>query len=122
MIGYPQYIENSRTNSYGIFGTYPDQDTIVNFVSPIRASPLTQQVVKFKSKLQHVGALLFTLLLQLEADGYVYNLDAFPGLFGFASNFTHWCQSFVNVYYEDTHRSYIAKYYTEYGERLRSLW
>jgi hypothetical protein len=84
--------------------------------------PLTQQLIKFKSKMQHVGGLLFSFLLQLEADGYINNLDSYPGVLGFAPNYTHWGQAFVDVYYEDTHRSYIAKYYTDYGDRLKALW
>lgn len=90
LIGFPQYVENPRSGSYGIFGIYPDQDVIVNYVSPIRAQPLPQQVIKFKSKFQHVGSLLFTLLLQLEADGYINNLDSFPALYAFAPNYMHW--------------------------------
>ena len=50
------------------------------------------------------------------------NLDAWPGVLGFSTNYTNWGQLFVDTYYEDTHRSYIAKYYTEYGERLKALW
>jgi hypothetical protein len=91
LIGFPQYVENPRSGSYGIFGIYPDQDVLVNFVSPIRAQPLPQQLVKFKSKLQHVGSLLFALLLQLEADAYIENLDALPPMSAFASSYTHWC-------------------------------
>ena len=72
--------------------------------------------------MQHVAALLFSLLLQLEADGFINNLDSFPALFGFAQNYTYWGNAFVETYYEDTHRSYIAKYYTEYGDRLKALW
>lgn len=105
-----------------MFGIYPDQDVILNYISPIRALPLTQQLIKFKGKMQHVGALLFSLLLQMESDGYINNLDAYPGLFAFASNYTHWGQSFVDTYFEDTHRSYITKYYTEYGDKLKALW
>ena len=99
LIGFPQYIESPRTSSYGIFGIYPDQDMTVNYVSPIRALPLTQQLIKFKSKMQHVGALLFSFLLQIEADGYINNLDAFPGVLGFAPNYTYWGQMFVDTYY-----------------------
>ena len=95
---------------------------IVNYVSPIRAQPLPQQVIKFKSKFQHVGSLLFTLLLQLEADGYINNLDSFPALYAFAPNYLHWGEAFVESYLEETHRTYIAKYYTEYGDRLKGLW
>lgn len=106
------YVENTRTTSYGIFGTYPDQDHVVTFVSPIRGIPLTQQLIKFKNKMQHVGALLFSFLLQMEADGYISNLDAWPGVLGFSQNYTQWGQLFTDTYYDDTHRSYIAKYYT----------
>ena len=122
LIGFTQYCQNPRTNSYGIFGIYPDQDTILNFVSPIRALPLPQQLFKFKNKLQHVACLLFTLLLQLEAEGYIHNLDEFPSPLAFTHNYTYWGESFVDSYYEETHRAYIAKYYTEYGDRLKSLW
>lgn len=72
--------------------------------------------------MQHVGALLFSFLLQLEADGFINNLDAYPALFAFAPNYTYWCQTFVDNYYEDTHRAYISKNYTEYGDRLKALW
>jgi len=122
LIGFPQWVENPRTMSYGIYGIYPDQDTVVNYFSPIRAPPLTQQLIKFKNKMQHVGALLFSFLLQIEADGFINNLDAFPGVLGFAPNYTYWGSMFVDTYYDDTHRSYISKHYTEYGDRLKALW
>jgi hypothetical protein len=83
---------------------------------------LTQQLIKFKSRAQHVACLLLALLLQLEADGHISNLDSFPSLFAFTQPFTFWFEEFVDNYYEETHRSFIAKHYTEYGNRIKSLW
>ncbi len=84
--------------------------------------PLTQQLIKFKSRAQHVACLLLALLLQLEADGYINNLDSLPSLFAFTQPYTFWFEDFVDNYYEETHRSFIAKHYTEYGNRIKSLW
>lgn len=95
---------------------------ILNYISPVRALPLTQQLIKFKSRAQHVACLLLALLLQLEADGYINNLDSFPSLFAFTQPYTFWFEDFVNNYYEETHRSFIAKHYTEYGNRIKALW
>lgn len=122
LFGFPQWAENLRTGSYGVFGINPEQDVLLNYVSAVRASPLTQQLVKFKNKAQHVASLLLTLMLQLEADGYLHNLDQLPSLFAFTQPYTFWFQEFVDSYYEDTHRSFIAKHYTDYGDRLKALW
>jgi hypothetical protein len=84
--------------------------------------PLTQQLIKFKSRAQHVACLLLSLLLELEADGFIQNLDALPSLFAFTHPYTFWFGEFIENYYEETHRSFIAKYYTEYGNRIKSLW
>ena len=122
LVGFPQYTEGLRTNSFGVFGINPDQDQILNFVSAVRMTPFTQHLIKFKSRAQHVAALILTMLLQLEADGYIENLDSLPSPFAFHQSFTFWFEDFVDGYYEETHRSFIAKHYTEYGNRLRSLW
>lgn len=122
LIGFPQYIENPRTNSYGVYGINPDQEVILNYVSPVRSHPLLQQLVKFKSRAQHVACLLLSMLLQLEADGYIHNLDAYPSLFAFTHPYTFWFEEFVENYYEETHRSLIAKHYTDYGNRIKALW
>ena len=40
----------------------------------------------------------------------------------FEKDYTHWFEEFVDSYYEDTHRPYMAKAYVEYGNRLKTLW
>ena len=65
LIGFPQYVENIKTLSYGVYNINPENETIINFVSPVRAFPIPQQLVKFKNKAQHVACLLLTFLLQL---------------------------------------------------------
>ena len=95
LIGFPQYVENPRTSSYGVFGINPEQEVILNYISPVRPPPLTQQLIKFKSRAQHVACLLLSLLLQLEADGLIYNLDSFPSLFGFTHPYSFWFEEFV---------------------------
>lgn len=56
----------------------------------MRAQPLTQQLVKFKHKAQHVAALLLSLLLQLESEGYIDNLDSYPSMNAFSNPYTFW--------------------------------
>lgn len=65
LIGFPQYVENIKTLSYGVYNINPENETIINFVSPVRALPIPQQLVKFKIKAQHVASLLLTFLLLL---------------------------------------------------------
>lgn len=65
LVGIPQYTENLRTGSFGAFGVNPESEMIVEFISPVRASPLAQLLYKYKIKAQHVCALLFTFLLQM---------------------------------------------------------
>ena len=40
----------------------------------------------------------------------------------FEKDYTHWFEEFIDSYYEDTHRPYMAKTYVEYGNRLKALW
>jgi hypothetical protein len=65
ILGFPQYIENSKTGSYGVYQINPEQEIIVTYLSAIQATPILQQLIKFKNKAQHVAALLVSMLLQL---------------------------------------------------------
>jgi hypothetical protein len=65
ILGIPQHLENSKTNSYGIWGVNIEQEYILTYFSPVRAQPILLQLVRFKSKAQHVAALLLSMLLQL---------------------------------------------------------
>jgi hypothetical protein len=58
----------------------------------------------------------------MESDGYLHNIDEWPSLFAFTHPYTFWFEEFVESYYEETRRSFIAKYYTDYGDRLKLLW
>lgn len=88
----------------------------------MRAQSILQQLIKFKNKAQHVACLLISFLLQLESDGHVNNLDEYPSLFAFSNTYTFWFDEFIDNYYEETHRAFIAKHYSEYGNRIRNLW
>jgi len=69
-----------------------------------------------------VAALLLSMLLQLESDGHIVNLQSYPAMEAFEKDYTHWFDEFIESYYEDTHRPYMAKNYVEYGNRLKALW
>lgn len=100
LVGFPHYNEGLRTNSFGVFGINPDQDAILSYVSPLRAPSLPQHLIKFKNRAQHVAALLLTLMLQLESEGFIENLDAMQSPFAFQKNYTFWFGDFVESYYE----------------------
>lgn len=65
ILGFPQYVEHPKTGSYGIFGINPDQDMVVNYVSAVRATPILQQLIKYKAKQSYISVLLVSMLLQL---------------------------------------------------------
>ena len=79
-MGIPQYIENSKTSSYGHWNVNIDQEYILSYYSPVRAQPIFLQLMRFKNKTQHVAALLLSMLLQLESDGVIANLEEYPAL------------------------------------------
>lgn len=83
----------------------------MTYYSPVRAQPILLQLVRFKSKAQHVAALLLSMLLQLESDGHIVNLQSYPAMEAFEKDYTHWFDEFIESYYEDTHRPYMAKNY-----------
>ncbi len=122
ILGTPQHIENSKTGSHGVWNVNVEQEYVLTYFSPVRAQPILLQLLRFKTKAQHVAALLLAMLLQLEADGHITNLEQYPAMEAFEKNYTHWFEEFVDSYYEDTHRPYMAKNYVEYGNRLKALW
>jgi hypothetical protein len=62
------------------------------------------------------------MLLQLETDGHINNLEEYPALLAFEQNYIHWFEEFIEGYHDDTHRAYMAKHYTDYGNRIKALW
>jgi hypothetical protein len=95
VLGIPQHIENLKTGSYGIWSVNIDQEYILTYYSPVRMSPIFLQLIRFKTKAQHVAALLLSMLLQLEHDGVITNLEAYPSMEAFEPNYTHWFQDFI---------------------------
>ena len=75
ILGFPRFIEHETSNSYGSYGIHPESEPIIQYFSPLAALPVLQQVVKFRTKAPHVAALLVSMLLQLEHDGFINNLD-----------------------------------------------
>eukprot|EP00919_Chromeraceae_sp_WS-2016_P039162 GHVR01093460.1.p1 GENE.GHVR01093460.1~~GHVR01093460.1.p1 ORF type:complete len:100 (-),score=0.21 GHVR01093460.1:898-1197(-) len=62
------------------------------------------------------------MLLQLEADGHINNLEEYPALYGFENNYIHWFDEFIDAYFDNTRRPFMAKHYVDYGNRIRALW
>lgn len=81
------------------------------YISPVRSNPILMQVYRFKSKAQHVAALLVSMLLQLQHDGHINNLEEYPAMDAFQKNYIYWFDEFVESYYDDTHRPYMGKHY-----------
>ena len=122
ILGFPYYIEHERTGSFGSYGIHPDTDPILVYVSALGLSSVLQLITKFKTKTQHVAALLISMVLQLEADGFINNLDEYPSKNALDTCYTSWFESFVNTYYDETHRAFTARNYVEYGDRIKMLW
>ena len=78
--------------------------------------------MKFKSKTQHVAALLISMVLQLERSGFISNLDQYPSRNALDVCYTSWFENFVNNYYDETHRPFTGRNYVEYGDRIKMLW
>lgn len=75
ILGFPRFIEHEKSNSYGSYGIHPESQPIIQYFSPLATIPILQQVVKYKQKAPHVAALLVSMLLQLQHDGFINNLD-----------------------------------------------
>lgn len=122
LIGFPYYIEHERTGSFGSYGIHPDTDYILNYVSALGQPSILQQITKFKAKTQHVAALLIIMILDMEREGLIHNLDEYPSRNCLDKCYTSWFQTFVDNYYDDTHRPFTARNYMEYGDRLKMAW
>lgn len=57
-------------------------------MSALGASPILQQIMKFKKKTQHVTVLLISMVLQLEGDGFINNLDEYPSKMALEKTYT----------------------------------
>lgn len=64
ILGFPQFIQQNRTNSFGMYEISPENE-VVNYISAVGNAPILQQLIRFKSKAQHVTVLLLSMVLQL---------------------------------------------------------
>ena len=120
LMGYPQLVWHPNTSSFGTYGLYSLRENIFTFKSAVRFDPLLHMNLVME-KNQHISALLLSMLLQLEKDGYL-SLNDYPPTTVNNEEYTSEFNSFVSSYYEESRRSYKGSHYVEYGERLRELW
>jgi hypothetical protein len=120
MLGYPQLAYHTSTNSFGLFGVYSLRESIFVYKSAVRYDPILQMNL-VQEKNQHISALLISMLLQLEKDGFI-SLNDYPSGNVMNEEYSSEFNQFVNSYYEESRRSYKGSNYIEYGERIKDLW
>lgn len=80
-----------------------------NFKSALRCNPILQMNLVME-KNQHISALLISMLLQLEKDGYI-SLNDYPPQTLLNEDYTSEWNQFVNSYYEDHKKAYRGSQY-----------
>lgn len=62
------------------------------------------------------------MVLELEHDGFINNLDEYPGKMALERNYTSEFEPFIDKYYEESQRPYTSKNYAEFGLKVKRLW
>lgn len=76
VLGYPQLVYHPNSQSFGIYGMYSLRENVLTYRSAVRYDPVLHMNLIIE-KNTHISALLISMLLQLEKDGYI-SLGDYP--------------------------------------------